>query len=398
MRRREFLLAGIVAGCAPLGRSAPGFAVCGGVTSSSFRVRGRGHRLAVWAGGSEARLFDASFEATGLRPNTSYQYALETGGDFGPVGQVRTHPKIGQAHSFTVAMASCADGRYDNRRSIYSNSPIFRAIAAHNPLLYICTGDFGYPDIDANDLSRYRALYDGNFSMPNQRALYRSCAFDYVWDDHDFGPNNSFKNNPGKPAAQAAYRERMPHYPLPAASIYHSFQIGRVLFIVTDLRSERDDPKANDPAKSILGGEQKRWFKALLAKTSAKGVVWVSSSPWIAEPGIVDSWGEFTSERDEMAASIHQYMKRGLFCIVGGDIHSLAIDDGSNNRWGGFPVFQFAALDGRANFRGGPYSHGTSPGVGRYGLLKIKDDGRHLEITGTGYIGRDEWRSHSLIS
>jgi alkaline phosphatase D len=36
----------------------------------------------------------------------------------------------------------------------------------------------------------------------------------YGWDDHDYGPNNSFRQAPGQGAAQQVYREYVSHYDL----------------------------------------------------------------------------------------------------------------------------------------------------------------------------------------
>src|SRR5207302_774706 len=78
--------------------------------------------------------------------------------------------------------------------------------------------------------------------------LYDSVARDYMWDDHDFGGNNVDGTNPSKVTAEASYRENVPSYTLPSAigQIYHSFVIGRVRVIVTDLRSERSIDSAID--------------------------------------------------------------------------------------------------------------------------------------------------------
>src|SRR5204863_5727021 len=71
--------------------------------------------------------------------------------------------------------------------------------------------------------------------------------------------------------------------------IYQTFTVGRVKFILTDLRSERDQVRKPDgPDKSMLGATQKAWFKKELL--SAKGkyplIFWVSTVPWIGNAGV----------------------------------------------------------------------------------------------------------------
>jgi hypothetical protein len=66
--------------------------------------------------------------------------------------------------------------------------------------------------------------------------------------------------------------------------------------------------------------------------------------------------------------------------MVSGDAHMLAIDDGANSDYaagGGaaFPVMHAAALDRTGSVKGGPYSHGTFPGPGQFGLMSVIDSG-----------------------
>ena len=48
--------------------------------------------------------------------------------------------------------------------------------------------------------------------------------------------------------------------------------------------------------------------------------------------------------------------------MISGDAHMLGFDDGRNNFWGEFPVFQVGSLDSIPSCKGGPYSHGVYPG------------------------------------
>ena len=66
----------------------------------------------------------------------------------------------------------------------------------------------------------------------------------------------------------------------------------------------------------------------------------------------------------------------------------LAIDDGSHNTYGGaergFPVFHAGSLDRRGSVKGGPYSHGTFPGRGHFGLMEVTDDGDSITVSWSG--------------
>jgi phosphodiesterase/alkaline phosphatase D-like protein len=184
------------------------------------------------------------------------------------------------AHSFTIAIGACA--------RVGSNGRVFEAIREADPALYLVTGDLFYADIGENDPDRFRERYREALTQPAQAALYRSTPVAYIWDDHDYGPNDSDRTAESRPAAHAAYREIVPRYDLaadePRGAIYQAFTIGRVRFILTDARSERDPAgQAMGEPRSMLGPEQKAWLKQELldARGTFPLIVWVSPVPWI---------------------------------------------------------------------------------------------------------------------
>ena len=224
------------------------------------------------------------FPLDGLRPDTRYTYALEVDGRVEELkrGFFQTFPT--GAASFRIAFASCA--------KTGSANEVFDRIRENEPLFYMNMGDFHYQNISTNLRSRYRAAYDLVQGSPRQADLYRHVPLVYMWDDHDFGGNGSGKASRSHEAARLTYQERVPHYPLAAGKgdvpIYHSFEVGRVKFILTDLRSARDSvTNRDDASKSMMGPEQKAWFKQELLSANGRYplMCWVSSVPWLGEKG-----------------------------------------------------------------------------------------------------------------
>jgi alkaline phosphatase D len=190
------------------------------------------------------------------------------------------------------------------------------------------------------------------------------------------------------------YQECVPHYPLVEGqgdvAIYQAFTVGRVRFLITDTRSERDpqdDPGFN---KTMLGKKQREWLITELGEGKSRYalMVWVNSVPWIGKvEENADEWFGYPNER----AALGQFITdEGIdnLCMLSADAHMIAIDDGSNNRSpngaGRFPVFQASPLDRRRSDKGGPYSHGSFPkSSGQYGVFKVQDDG--------GASARVEW-------
>ena len=226
------------------------------------------------------------FDLASLEPDTTYHYAVEVNGELEKekAGKFHTFPKAGAAASFTFAFASCGQTG--------STNASYEMIRRHQPLFYFNDGDFHYQNIKVNNVKRFRRAYDRALGSSVQAALYREVPFNYVWDDHDFGGDNANRKASSHEAAGAAYREYVPHYPLPAGdaevAVYHAFAVGRARFIFTDLRSERDPAdQKDDEKKSMMGAKQKEWFKKELLESNGRYplIFWVSSVPWIGKAG-----------------------------------------------------------------------------------------------------------------
>lgn len=335
-----------------------------------------------------------AFPLEGLAAATQYYYALEIDGIrvSNPIGRLRTFGE--GAWSFDMVVSADA---YTG-----SNKPVFDEIAALDADLYLVTGDLHYADVDENDVNEYRDAFADVLRSPRQAALYRKTPVAYVWDDHDFAANDCDSTNPGRPAARQVYQEIIPHYPLSAGSgdvpIYQAFTMGRVRFIMTDLRSERSpDSQVDNDSKTMLGEAQKAWFKnELLAANGVYPViVWVSSVPWIHSKSTGgDDWGGFSTERAELAAFIEANAIQGLVMIAG-DAHMLALDDGSHNTYGPsgkamFPVMQVAPLNQESSSKGGPYTFGPylpdTPEDGQFALIRFNDDGDRICMDFSGRV------------
>ena len=336
------------------------------------------------------------FRIDGLDARTEYHYAVEVDGllDTVRAGSFTTFPD--GAASYTVAVGSCA--------RVGSNGAVFDTIRELDPLLYLVTGDLHYGDNGVNDIERYREVLDLTLTRPAQAALYRSTPIAYVWDDHDYGPNDADGNSPSRQAAMASYREYVPSYRLGGvdSAVYQAFTIGRVRFVLTDARSARNlDFDEERSVRSMLGAEQKAWFKDEIVEASQSHelVVWVNPVPWIADARDgADHWAGFADERRELADHIADN-EIGNLLMVSGDSHMVAIDDGTNTDYSttgfpGFPLLHSAALDRPGSVKGGPYSEGAIGGGGQFATIEVTDDGDAITVRLTGV----KWDGTEFIS
>jgi alkaline phosphatase D len=339
----------------------------------------------------------ATFRLHGLKPSTVYTYTLEVNGrpSYYPPGQLRTFPPEGQPGNVKFAFSSCA--------RTGSEHVVFDTIRQREPAVFLHLGDLHYENISRPDPRIFRAAWDTVLSSSTQAALYRNVPLAYVWDDHDFGPNDADGRSPSRPVARAVYREYAPHYPLAAGSgdgaIYQAFTLGRVRFVMTDLRSERVANRLRDePGKSMMGAAQKAWFlqELLDSSRSHSMVFWTSSVPWIGEKS-GDQWASYSHERLEIANFIAEHRIKNL-CILCGDAHMLAADDGQETGYADdsaapIPVLHGSALDQGGSYKGGPYSHGyytPQSGEGCFGWVEVQDDGQHVSVDFTGRVETDE--------
>ena len=335
------------------------------------------------------------FDLDGLVPGTEYTYYFEVDGTAQPDrnGAFRTFSP--DATSFTVAVGSCS--------RLGSNGLVYETIRDLGPDLFLVPGDFFYADY-MESAEQFAAAFDTTLTQPAQAALVAAVPIAYVWDDHDYGGNDSDSTAPIRQIARNAYSAHVPHYPLTGSgSINQTLAIGRVQFVLLDNRSERDPKDVPDgPDKTMLGSTQLAWLEEALLRADQdyQLTVIVSSVPWIAaaEAG-ADHWGGYANERRTIADFIADHNLANVL-MVAGDAHMVAIDDGTNTDYSAtgnasFPLLHAAALDRPGSAKGGPYSEGAFPGGGQFGLIEVQDNGG-AEIT-IRLSGLD-WEGATIVS
>lgn len=331
---------------------------------------------------SDSNLY-VSYALSGLSANTLYYYRYVNDGT--PVGssyQFRTFP-VGQS-SFKVGFS----GDFE-----LTGSPTgMTRCLAQGIVAFQAQGDMPY--IDSTDVTgaAQRSTYETWLGYADVQELTSKVAYNYIWDDHDYGVNNSDSFSATKTAMQSLYRSIFPNYTLPDASAtYFAYTIGRVRFVCLDTRSERS-------GTTFIGASQMAWLKgemtSMAASSDLQAMVLFVSVPWISSSDN-DTWHGAQAQRTEI---IDHAITEGIedaIVICAGDAHMVAADDGTNSAYGtgstgGMPVFHAAPLNRANSTKGGPYSEGTFAATnGQYGILDIADTGTNIAITFEGYSGAD---------
>jgi alkaline phosphatase D len=291
--------------------------------------------------------FTARVSVRRLKPNTRYYYLPRLNGqplEVAPTPYFYTAPRPGTEQAFSFVMLTDYQVLSPESREVTLDT--FQSAAREAPAFAIIGGDFDHrdPGRDITDLSliqeRTRNMYKENFdrNIPRRRDfvdyIQRRGATAHLWDDHDYGYNDSDGNYIGKYVALQTYDEYWPSYSRPASEegIYHSWNWGHAQFILLDGRFHRTDSDATDDgAKTMLGDAQKAWLKQTLLESDAVWKFIISGS--VFNPTVkcgADNWCEYRTEGREIADFIRDNWIKNVV-ILSGDIHAGAITDGSNS-------------------------------------------------------------------
>lgn len=277
----------------------------------------------------------------GLAPATRYFYRLVVDGipDRYRLTPFATRTAPAGATPFRLAFGSCA------RHQLDADQPIFRAIAAAEPDLFFWLGDNIYADsasawVFAEDYRRQRAV-------PATLPLMRSVPQLAIWDDHDFGLNNSDATNPAREASLAAFRNYWANPPsgLPdAPGVFFQHAWGGVDFFMLDGRYYRTPNKAPDgPDKTLLGPRQGEWLREALKASRAPFKVLACGSGWSSADGPTgDTWGAFLTERNALFDFIRDERIEGVF-LISGDTHFGEVNCIPWSARGGYDLYDFVS-------------------------------------------------------
>jgi alkaline phosphatase D len=240
----------------------------------------------------------------------------------------------GRAPLSRIAFGSCADQA--------KPQPIWDAILAYRPELFIFAGDNVYGDFNTADATNLKRAYETAGAIAGYGKLRDSVAHLAVWDDHDYGVNDGGGDFPHKAVSKELF---LKFWNVPATDIrrtregiYDSRIIGppgmRVQVILLDLRWFRSPLKLTDqrgapgkerylpdpdPAKTMLGPLQWAWLAAELRKPAELRLI-VSSTQVLAEGHGWERWGNMPLERQKLLDTIRESGAKGVV-LLSGDRH-----------------------------------------------------------------------------
>ncbi len=288
----------------------------------------------------------------GLEPGLTYEYRVRIDGAeqiFDAPLRFHTQPLWqwrGDPPDFTVAIGSCAyinDPPYDRPGPAYGGGyEIFDAVARVRPAMMLWLGDNVYlRETDYSSPGGMASRYRHARSLPSLQRLLRTTHHVAIWDDHDFGPNNTNGSFVLKDTALTLFKRYWanPSYGLPGMSgIFTLVTYGDVDFFLLDDRFYRNADDAPDsPSKRMLGEVQLEWLKDALAASSATFKFIANGSQMLDNQRGVEGWHNFPHERDKFLSWALKAGIRGVI-FLSGDRHMTKLIH--HNHAGDYPLYE----------------------------------------------------------
>ena len=267
-------------------------------------------------------------------------------------------------HEITrIAFGSCAKQ--------WEPQPIWKAVAAEKPDLFLFVGDAIYGDWHGDKpftptAESLQADWDRLAALPDFVAVRKQFPFMATWDNHDYGSHNGGSEFALKGMTKQQFLDFFGEHEdstrRKTPGIYDTRIFGpegrRVQIILLDTRSFRGtfilDPRStperkaigkvgkylpnDDKAASLLGDAQWQWLEEQLKQPAELRLI-VSSTQIIANEKGMDEWGVFPRERQRLFDLIKTTGASGIL-LLSGNVHFSEL---SKTDVGGYPLYDFTA-------------------------------------------------------
>lgn len=233
---------------------------------------------------------------------------------------------------FTLATGSCAyinEQQYDRPGTPYGGEyEIFEAIQSAKPDLMLWLGDNMYlREPDWNTWTGITKRWTHTRSLKEMQPLLASAHNYAIWDDHDYGPNNSDRGFWNKNNTLKAFELfwANPSYGIGnLKGAITQFQWNDVDFILLDNRFYRSPNDFKGENKTILGAEQKQWLKDVLVSSFGSYKVVAIGGQFLNDAGTfeIHSSSGFNNERQEIINFIYEQNIKNVVFITGDRHHT----------------------------------------------------------------------------
>jgi len=284
-----------------------------------------------WVRLSYSKDLSVSLFLTNLEYSQIYEYRVEFDDETHTEWfTFTTFPEPYQPGRFSFVFSACF-------RDKYTPHNVFDYISTLSPTFVALLGDQIYADLDGDInigppysvLPALRSKYARNFDE-HFRTMSSHVPVVAIWDDHDYGRDNSDSTYPYKEEAKRVFKESYPVYPFEVGNggLYYKFTIADADIFVLDTRWYRSPMQDSDiEGKTMLGEGQLLWLLTGLKQSTAPFKIVFSSvslndyggDTSSGRPGF-DSWMGYKFERSKILSFIEENQIQGVL-VFSGDQH-----------------------------------------------------------------------------
>jgi alkaline phosphatase D len=271
-----------------------------------------------------------------LAPDTLYQYQVSIDGksDSSWEGSFKTAPIKGRSTAFRMAITSCM--------KIRRPQGSWNLLLAEQPDFHLTVGDTHYADTtDPTVQLKHHVTYRRVKEFAN---VLRQVPTYAIWDDHDYGPNNSDGTAKGKEFSLAGWKQAWANPKLGTADTpgaFFKFSRGDVDFFVVDSRYHRSpNEDQDDEKKRMLGDAQFEWLINGLKNSKARFKMIISGST--LHHSKVDGWRIYTFSRHRLFDAIKENEISGAM-YVSGDVHQSLVWEHHESDRVGYPMIEIVS-------------------------------------------------------
>jgi alkaline phosphatase D len=235
-----------------------------------------------------------------------------------------------KAPDFTIALGSCSyisEEALDRPGKPYgSNYSIFESIAKKNPDIMLWGGDNVYlREADWDSKSGIYHRYTHTRSLKEMQPLLASTQNIAIWDDHDFGPDDSDRSFYNKYTTQQAFKDFWANksYGVDAEQkegIFSSYNWSDAEFFLLDNRFFKSPNKRLTGEKTMLGTAQIQWLIDALTYSRASFKIIVIGGQVLNTEAVFENYENYKSEKDFLLSEILANQIKGVV-FISGDRH-----------------------------------------------------------------------------
>ena len=234
------------------------------------------------------------------------------------------------APDFTIALGSCSyvsEESLDRPGKPYgSNYFIFESIAKKNPDIMLWGGDNIYlREADWDSQTGIYHRYSHSRKIKEMQPLLAKTQNFAIWDDHDFGPNDSDRSYYHKYVTQQAFKDFWANKFYGTNSnqkegVFSCFNWGDAEVFLLDNRFFKSPNDRITREKVLLGTEQVQWLIDALASSKASFKIIVVGGQVLNTEAVFENYENYKTEKEQLLTEIAANKIKGV-TFISGDRH-----------------------------------------------------------------------------